>query len=208
MPKPSADRDTAKLQPQHASQVMRTFTRDEEDRDVSDDVGAAMQHVGADHPRIYLKQVLAGIIAAGVQSEVSRCARCERPIDSPVLALRGPHWARVRHHGWRSQCRASLWTAKFWAWIPTIQSFAAASDLGSKTATVYERCRDVDLQMLRTLVGVAVSERARTTLTRACMIRGIKGSSPSFRPPPVCSDANVLVHVDPTPMASESVGPH
>lgn len=87
MPKPSADCDTAKLQSRHASQVMRTFTRNEEDRDVSNDVGAAMQHVGADHPRVYLKQVLAGIIAAGVQSKVSRCARCERLADLPVLAL-------------------------------------------------------------------------------------------------------------------------
>lgn len=208
MPKPSADRDTAKLQWWHASQVMRTFTRDEEDRDVSNDVGGAMQHVGADHPRIYLKQVLVGIIAEGVQSKVSRFARCERPIDSPLLPLRRPHWARVTHHGWRCQCRASLRTAQFWAWIPTIQSFAAASVLGSITATVYERCRDVDLQMLRTLAGAGAPERAKTTLTRASTLGGIKGSSPSFRPLPVCSDANVLVHVEPTPLASESVGPY
>ena len=87
MPKPSAGRDTAKLQSRQASQVMRTFTRNEEDRDVSNDAEAAMQHVGAYHPRIYLKQVLVGIIATGVQSKISRCARCERLADSPVLAL-------------------------------------------------------------------------------------------------------------------------
>ena len=41
---------------------------------------------------------------------------------------------------------------EFWAWIPTMESFAAWSGLGEEAAAVYARCRDVDLQMLRSLV--------------------------------------------------------
>ena len=41
---------------------------------------------------------------------------------------------------------------EFWAWIPTLDSFAAWSKLGPEAATVYARCRDIDLQMLQSLV--------------------------------------------------------
>ena len=41
---------------------------------------------------------------------------------------------------------------EFWAWIPTIESFAQWSGLGERAAEVYAKCRDVDLQMVRSLV--------------------------------------------------------
>ena len=41
---------------------------------------------------------------------------------------------------------------EFWAWIPTLESFSAWAGLGAETAEVYARCRDVDLQMVRSLV--------------------------------------------------------
>ena len=42
---------------------------------------------------------------------------------------------------------------EFWAWIPTVESFAAWSRLGEAASDVYGRCRDIDLQMLKTLVS-------------------------------------------------------
>jgi hypothetical protein len=42
--------------------------------------------------------------------------------------------------------------AEFWAWIPTLPSFAAWAKLGPEAAPVYARCRDIDMQMLRSLV--------------------------------------------------------
>ncbi len=41
---------------------------------------------------------------------------------------------------------------EFWAWVPSLQSFAAWSGLADQAAEVFERCWDVDLQMLRALV--------------------------------------------------------
>lgn len=41
---------------------------------------------------------------------------------------------------------------EFWAWIPTLESFAAWSRLGNEASDVYRRCRDIDLQMLRALI--------------------------------------------------------
>lgn len=41
---------------------------------------------------------------------------------------------------------------EFWAWIPTLKSFREWSGLGEEAAEVYARCRDVDLQMVRSLV--------------------------------------------------------
>jgi hypothetical protein len=41
---------------------------------------------------------------------------------------------------------------EFWAWVPTLASFAAWSRLGSSAAAVYERCRDIDFRMLQSLV--------------------------------------------------------
>ena len=41
---------------------------------------------------------------------------------------------------------------EFWAWIPTIENFAKWSGLGEEAAEVYAKCRDVDLQMVRSLV--------------------------------------------------------
>ena len=41
---------------------------------------------------------------------------------------------------------------EFWAWIPTMESFSAWSGLGEEAAEVYAKCRDVDLQMVRSLV--------------------------------------------------------
>lgn len=42
---------------------------------------------------------------------------------------------------------------EFWAWIPTVESFAEWSGLGDGASAVFEKCRDVDLQMLRGLVS-------------------------------------------------------
>jgi len=41
---------------------------------------------------------------------------------------------------------------EFWAWIPTLESFAAWSKLGESASSAYQRCKDIDLQMLRSLV--------------------------------------------------------
>jgi len=41
---------------------------------------------------------------------------------------------------------------EFWAWVPTPERFAETSGLGAQAREVYERCRDVDLQMLQALV--------------------------------------------------------
>jgi hypothetical protein len=41
---------------------------------------------------------------------------------------------------------------EFWAWIPTVESFSAWFRLGAEAAELYARCRDVDLQMVRSLV--------------------------------------------------------
>ena len=41
---------------------------------------------------------------------------------------------------------------EFWAWIPTLESFSQWSGLGEAASDVYAKCRDVDLQMVRSLV--------------------------------------------------------
>ena len=41
---------------------------------------------------------------------------------------------------------------EFWAWIPTVESFAEWFDLGSDAADLYARYRDWDLQVVRSLV--------------------------------------------------------
>jgi hypothetical protein len=41
---------------------------------------------------------------------------------------------------------------EFWAWIPTVERFAEWSRLGVEASEVFEKCWDVDLQMLRALV--------------------------------------------------------
>lgn len=41
---------------------------------------------------------------------------------------------------------------EFWAWIPTLASFAAFFRLGDEAPALYAACRDIDLQMLRRLV--------------------------------------------------------
>lgn len=42
---------------------------------------------------------------------------------------------------------------EFWAWIPTLESFAAWSRLGDAAPEAYASCRDIDLRMLRALVA-------------------------------------------------------
>lgn len=41
---------------------------------------------------------------------------------------------------------------EFWAWIPTAESFAEWSGLGGEASGVFERCWNIDLQMLQALV--------------------------------------------------------
>jgi hypothetical protein len=41
---------------------------------------------------------------------------------------------------------------EFWAWVPTVESFAQWSGLGDEAPEVFERCWDVDLRMLQALV--------------------------------------------------------
>lgn len=41
---------------------------------------------------------------------------------------------------------------EFWAWIPTFESFSEWSGLGNQAAEMYAKCRDVDLQMVQSLV--------------------------------------------------------
>lgn len=41
---------------------------------------------------------------------------------------------------------------EFWAWIPTVESFATFFDLGDQALAVFKKYWDVDLQMLRGLV--------------------------------------------------------
>jgi hypothetical protein len=47
---------------------------------------------------------------------------------------------------------------ELWAWVPTVDSFAAWSGLGDSSIQVYRQCRDIDLQMLRSLVQPWPSE--------------------------------------------------
>lgn len=41
---------------------------------------------------------------------------------------------------------------EFWVWIPTLESFAQWAGLGVEAPRLYAKSRDVDLQMLRSLV--------------------------------------------------------
>jgi hypothetical protein len=41
---------------------------------------------------------------------------------------------------------------EFWAWIPSLESFAEWSGLGQEASDVYGRCWNIDLQMLQALV--------------------------------------------------------
>jgi hypothetical protein len=41
---------------------------------------------------------------------------------------------------------------EFWAWIPTIERFAEWFHLGAEATDLFDKCWDVDLQMLRGLV--------------------------------------------------------
>ena len=41
---------------------------------------------------------------------------------------------------------------EFWAWVPTLESFAQWFHLGDEAAQVYQRSCDIDLRMLRALV--------------------------------------------------------
>ena len=41
---------------------------------------------------------------------------------------------------------------EFWAWIPTVERLAEWFRLGGEASEVFEKCWDVDLQMLRALV--------------------------------------------------------
>lgn len=70
-----------------------------------------------------------------------------------LLALITPDVPRLPRDELSSRVREFCGdSAEFWAWIPTLQSFAAWAKLGSEAAPVYERCRDIDIQMLRSLV--------------------------------------------------------
>jgi len=42
---------------------------------------------------------------------------------------------------------------EFWAWIPTVERFAEWFKLGGEASEVFDRCWNIDLQMLRTLVN-------------------------------------------------------
>ena len=41
---------------------------------------------------------------------------------------------------------------EFWAWIPSLERFAEWSRLGDGALEIFNRCRDIDLQMLKSLV--------------------------------------------------------
>lgn len=42
---------------------------------------------------------------------------------------------------------------EFWAWVPTIEIFAEYSRLGDQALEVFQKCWDVDLQMLKALIS-------------------------------------------------------
>lgn len=42
---------------------------------------------------------------------------------------------------------------EFWAWIPTVESFAQWFGVGERASELYTRCRDVDLRMIQALVS-------------------------------------------------------
>jgi hypothetical protein len=42
---------------------------------------------------------------------------------------------------------------EFWAWVPSRESFVVQSGLGDEASDVFDRCWDIDLQMLRALVN-------------------------------------------------------
>jgi hypothetical protein len=41
---------------------------------------------------------------------------------------------------------------EFWAWIPTLEKFAEWFGLGDEASETFDRCWDIDLQMIRALV--------------------------------------------------------
>ena len=41
---------------------------------------------------------------------------------------------------------------EFWAWIPTVDSFARSSGLGDEAPRLFQQCWNIDLQMLQALV--------------------------------------------------------
>lgn len=42
---------------------------------------------------------------------------------------------------------------EFWAWVPTIESFTEYSQLGDQALEVFQKCWDIDLQMLKALIS-------------------------------------------------------
>ena len=57
-----------------------------------------------------------------------------------------------------SNWRPPSWTSaahvdEFWAWIPTVERFTEWFKLGGEASEVFDRCWNIDLQMLRTLVN-------------------------------------------------------
>jgi hypothetical protein len=73
---------------------------------------------------------------------------------SDLMQLVGDDIPRLARH----QLRAAVLefckeVTEFWSWIPTQEGFAAWSKLGESAATVYRQCRDIDMQMLRSLVS-------------------------------------------------------
>src|SRR5574337_1583624 len=89
----------------------------------------------------------------GLSSEARVVAGNEKYV-SDLLQLITPEVPRLS----RSELAAAVEAFcgpvdEFWAWIPTPESFAAWSKLGDSAQETYQRCKDIDLQMLRTLVA-------------------------------------------------------
>ena len=105
----------------------------------------------------------ADLLWVGLSDEAGRkwCGICSEAKVDPVyeqyvaelMQLVGDDIPRLA----RDQLRAAVLefckeVTEFWSWIPTQESFAAWSKLGESAVTVYGQCRDIDLQMLRSLV--------------------------------------------------------
>ncbi|GCL62559.1 hypothetical protein [Pseudaquabacterium pictum] len=71
-----------------------------------------------------------------------------------LLAIITPDVPRLSRQALSSEVRQFCGeSVQFWAWIPTLTSFTAWAKLGAEAASVYERCRDIDIQMLRSLIN-------------------------------------------------------
>jgi hypothetical protein len=93
-----------------------------------------------------------GRTLCGLRSDAQVAPSNERYV-ADLLGLLTPDVPRLKRDELMSAVRSFCdGVEEFWAWIPTLESFAEWSKLGEAASIVYKKCRDIDLQMLQELV--------------------------------------------------------